>query len=238
KTCMLSPESRRVLGLESHDGQPTPDDVVTAILRAPVDLLFNGGIGTFVKASSESHADVADRANDAVRVDGVALRCKAVAEGGNLGLTQLARVEYALTPSPFRGDARGRVNTDAIDNSAGVDCSDHEVNIKILLRAAVDAGRLSMAERDDLLAAMTDDVAALVLADNEAQTNALEIAAVEAYDFVGVHARQIERLEQNGVLDRALEDLPPAKALQERHAAGLGLTSPELAVLLAFTKLS
>jgi len=238
KTCDVSPEARRVLGIDEDARALTPDDVVSAILRAPVDLLFNGGIGTFVKASAESHADVADRANDAVRVDAVDLRCRVVAEGGNLGLTQLARVEYALTPSPFRGGARGRVNTDAIDNSAGVDCSDHEVNIKILLRAAVEAGHISMAERDTLLAAMTDEVAMLVLADNEAQTNALEIAAVEAYDFVGVHARQIERLEQRGVLDRALEHLPSAKAMQERHAAGLGLTSPELAVLLAFTKLS
>jgi glutamate dehydrogenase len=237
KTCALSPEARRVLALEADADTLTPDDVVTAILRAPVDLLFNGGIGTFVKASAESHADAADRANDAVRVDAVDLRCKVVAEGGNLGLTQLARVEYALTPSASRGGARGRVNTDAIDNSAGVDCSDHEVNIKILLRAGVDSGRISMNERNELLVAMTDEVAALVLADNEAQTNALEIAAVEAYDYVGVHARQIERLEQSGVLDRALEDLPTAKALQERHAAGVGLTAPELAVLLAFTKL-
>ena len=146
-----------------------------------------------------------------------------------MGSRNAARVEYAL--------AGGRVNTDAIDNSGGVDCSDHEVNIKILLRAARTSGRLADADRDPLLESMTDDVAELVLADNEAQTNALEIAAVEAPGLVGVHARQMERLEQTGLLDRALERLPDAKGLQERHAAGLGLTAPELAVLLAFTKL-
>ena len=129
------------------------------------------------------------------------------------------------------------MNTDAIDNSAGVDSSDHEVNIKILLRAAIVAGQLAQVERDPLLASMTDEVVELVLADNEAQTNALEIAAVEAPGLVGVHARQMERLEQTGLLDRALERLPDAKALQERHAAGLGLTAPELAVLLAFSSI-
>ena len=182
-----------------------------------------------MKASTETHAEVGDRANDAVRIDATELRCRVVAEGGNLGLTQRARVEYAL--------AGGRINTDAIDNSAGVDCSDHEVNIKILLRAAIAAGQLAEPDRDALLASMTDEVAELVLADNEAQTNALEIAAVEASGLVGVHARQMERLEQTGLLDRALEALPDAKGLQERHAAGLGLTAPELAVLLAYTKL-
>ena len=182
-----------------------------------------------MKARTESHADVGDRATDPVRIDAGDLRCKVVVEGGNLGLTQLARVEYAL--------AGGRVNTDAIDNSAGVDCSDHEVNIKILLRAAIDAGALAAEDRDPLLAAMTDEVADLVLADNDAQTNALEIAGVEAPTLVGVHARQIERLEHAGIVDRQLEGLPDPKALQERHAAGQGLTAPELAVLMAFTKL-
>ena len=227
KSIALSPEARQVLGVDAET--VTPDELVSAVLRAPVDLLWNGGIGTFVKARTESHADVGDRATDAVRVDAGDLRCKVVVEGGNLGLTQLARVEYAL--------AGGRINTDAIDNSAGVDCSDHEVNIKILLRAAIDAGALAAGERDALLAAMTDEVADLVLADNEAQTNALEIAAVEAPTLVGVHARQIERLEHAGFLDRELEGLPDPKALQERHVAGQGLTAPELAVLMAFTKL-
>ncbi len=227
KSLPISDAARAVLALDVE--APTPDDVVSAVLRAPVDLLWNGGIGTFVKASTETDADVGDRANDAVRIDATELRSRVIAEGGNLGLTQRARVEYAL--------AGGRVNTDAIDNSAGVDCSDHEVNIKILLRAAIGVGRLTDAERDPLLESMTDEVAALVLADNEAQTNALAIAAVEAPGLVGVHARQMERLEHTGLLDRALERLPDAKGLQERHASRSRLTAPELAVLLAFTKL-
>jgi len=227
KSITLSAEAGAVLGIA--DRTLSPDALVAAILRAPVDLLWNGGIGTFVKASTESHVDVGDRTNDAVRVDASDLRCKVVGEGGNLGLTQRARIEYAL--------AGGRINSDAIDNSAGVDCSDHEVNIKILLEAAIRGGTLAMADRDPLLASMTDDVATLVLADNGAQANALEIAAVEAASLVGVHARQIERLEQTAHLDRALEFLPSPKQLQERHAAGLGLTAPELAVLLAYTKL-
>jgi glutamate dehydrogenase len=227
KSVDLSPEARRVLGV--GDEPLTPDDVVSAILRAPVDLLWNGGIGTFVKASTESNADVGDRTNDPVRVDAVELRCRVVGEGGNLGFTQRARVEYAL--------AGGQINTDAIDNSAGVDTSDHEVNIKILLQRAIADGALTVDARGTLLEEMTDDVAHLVLADNEAQANALEIAAVEAPELVGVHAREMERLEQTAGLDRALEALPSAKVLQERHAAGQGMTSPELAVLLAYTKL-
>jgi glutamate dehydrogenase len=227
KSVPLSPEVQRALGFTAETA--TPDAVISAILRAPVDLLWNGGIGTFVKATTETHAEVGDRANDAIRVNATELRCRVVAEGGNLGLTQRARVEYAL--------AGGRVNTDAIDNSAGVDTSDHEVNIKILLRDAIAAGQLADSDRVPLLRAMTDDVAELVLADNEAQTNALEIAAVEAPTLVGIHARQMERLTQTGLLDRALECLPDPKALQERHAARLGLTAPELAVLLSFTKL-
>ncbi len=229
KSVTLSPEARRVLGLDDDDHPLTPDDLVSAVLRAPVDLFWNGGIGTFVKATTESAVDVGDRTNDAVRIDAAELRCRVVAEGGNLGFTQRARVEYAL--------AGGRINTDAIDNSAGVDCSDHEVNIKILLQRAIAAGELEASTRDALLMQMTDAVADLVLADNEAQANALGIAAVEAPLLVGVHARQMERLEQSAGLDRALEALPTPKALQERHAAGVGLTAPELAVMLAYTKL-
>ncbi len=229
KAVTVTGEVRDALGIAPDIATMTPDDLIRAILRAPVDLFWNGGIGTFVKASTESHADVGDRTNDAIRVDATELRCTVVAEGGNLGFTQRARVEYAL--------AGGRINTDAIDNSAGVDCSDHEVNIKILLRSAIAAGALDAGARDDLLRAMTDEVAALVLADNTAQANALEIALVEASALVGVHARQIERLEQTAGFDRALEALPTPKQLQERAAAGLGLTAPELAVLLAYTKL-
>ncbi len=227
KSVAVTPEVRGVLGIDAET--LTPEDLIRAILRAPVDLFWNGGIGTFVKASTESNADVGDRTNDAIRVDASELRCTVFAEGGNLGITQRGRVEYAL--------AGGRVNTDAIDNSAGVDTSDHEVNIKILLRVAIAGDALREEERDPLLRAMTDEVAALVLADNSAQANALEIALVEASALVGVHARQIERLEQSAKIDRALEALPTPKQLQERAAAGLGLTAPELAVLLAYTKL-
>ncbi|MET0627080.1 MAG: NAD-glutamate dehydrogenase, partial [Acidimicrobiia bacterium] len=229
KSIALSPEARAVLGIDAGVTELTPDDLVSAVLRAPVDLLWNGGIGTFVKATSETNLAVGDRANDAVRIDATALRARVVAEGGNLGLTQAARVEFAL--------GGGRIYTDAIDNSAGVDTSDHEVNIKILLGAAIRSGVLDAADRDPLLGEMTDEVAALVLADNQAQANALEIAAVETVDLLGVHARQMERLEHAGLLDRALEGLPDAKALQERAATGRGLTAPELAVLLAFTKI-
>ena len=228
KAIELSPQARAVLGLDD-DSALTPAEVISAILRAPVDLLWNGGIGTFVKASHETDEVVGDRANDAVRVDASELRCRVVAEGGNLGLTQAARVEYAL--------GGGHVYTDAIDNSAGVDCSDHEVNIKILLREAVMGGELSAAEREPLLRDLTEEVAMLVLADNEAQANALELAAIESPLLLSVHARQIERLERAGIVDRRLEGLPDPKQVQERSAAGKGLTAPELAVLLAFTKL-
>ncbi len=227
KAVPLSEAARRALGIDAET--LTPDELVSAVLRAPVDLLWNGGIGTFVKAATESDLDVGDRTNDGVRIDAAELRCRVVAEGGNLGFTQRARIEFAL--------AGGHVNTDAIDNSAGVDCSDHEVNIKILLQRAIATGSLVAADRDALLVRMTDEVADLVLADNVAQANALEIAAVEAAALVGVHARQMERLERSAGLDRALEALPTPKALQERHAAGSGLTAPELAVLLAYTKL-
>ncbi len=229
KAIELSREARTVLGLDDDVGPATPAQVISAILRAPVDLLWNGGIGTFVKATHESNDAVGDRANDAVRVDACELRCRVVAEGGNLGVTQAARVEYALNG--------GRVYADAIDNSAGVDCSDHEVNIKILLREAIRVGALASEERDALLAALTDEVATLVLADNEAQANALEIASLESTELLSVHARQIERLERAGIIDRRLEGLPDTKHLQERAASGRGLTAPELAVLLAFTKL-
>jgi glutamate dehydrogenase len=228
KSIELTPQVRARLGID--DGRPalTPNELIAAILRAPVDLLWNGGIGTYVKAMSESHADVGDRANDSVRVNGGELRCRMVGEGGNLGLTQRGRVEYAL--------AGGLVLTDAIDNSAGVDCSDHEVNIKILLDMAVERGRLSAPARNEMLASMTDDVADLVLDDNRAQTLALSIARRQALPMVNVHARYLNLLESEGWVNRALESLPSDRQIAERQSAGTGLTTPEFAVLLAYTK--
>lgn len=208
----------------------TPNELIAAILRAPVDLLWNGGIGTYVKAAAETHADVGDRSNDAVRVDASELRCRMVGEGGNLGFTQRARVEYALSG--------GLINTDAIDNSAGVDCSDHEVNIKILLGPEVRSGALSVDDRDRLLREMTDAVAELVLDDNRAQTLALAIARRQALPMVNVHSRYLSTLESEGWLNRSLEHLPTDRQIAERQTAGVGLTTPEFAVLLAYTKTS
>ena len=199
------------------------------MLRAPVDLLWNGGIGTYVKASTETHADVGDKANDAVRIDAAELRARVVGEGGNLGFTQRGRIEFAL--------AGGRINTDAIDNSGGVDCSDHEVNIKILLDTVVADGEMTVRQRDRLLAEMTGEVAAMVLRDNYDQTGALATARAQAGPMVDVHARYLRRLESEGGLDRAIEFLPTDEVLAQRRSAGTGLTSPEFAVLLAYTKL-
>ncbi len=204
--------------------------MIRAILRAPVDLLYNGGIGTYVKAASETHAVVGDKTNDAVRVDGRELRCRSVGEGGNLGFTQDGRVEYALTG--------GRINTDAIDNSAGVDTSDHEVNIKIVLDGAVHDGELGETDRNDLLVAMTDEVAALVLRDNYRQNRALDNGRAQAAAMEGVHARFMHALENAGHLDRDVERLPSDEQLADRHNAGLGLTAPELAVMLAYAKIA
>ena len=198
KSIGLSPQVQEALAIEA--GTLTPDELVNAILRAPVDLLFNGGIGTFVKASSESHADVGDKSTDRTRVDANALRCKVIGEGGNLGLTQLGRIEFALHG--------GKINTDAIDNSAGVDCSDHEVNIKILLDAMVKSGDLTVEERNELLADMTEEVAELVLQHNYAQTQAVTNSMANAASMVDVHRRYVDQLEQGGHLDRALEFLP------------------------------
>ena len=208
----------------------TPAELISAILRAPVDLLWNGGIGTYVKATSETNFEVGDKANDGVRINASELQCKVVAEGGNLGFTQRARVEFAL--------GGGRINTDAIDNSAGVDTSDHEVNIKILLDGAVRAGRLSLDARNALLAEMTDEVAALVLADNVQQNQTLTIARFQAHNMAGVHQRLMVALEARGRLDRALEFLPDNVPLELRIKAGGGLTVPELAVLMAYSKIT
>jgi glutamate dehydrogenase len=230
KSVTISPEVRAALDIDPALAACTPADLIRAIVRAPVDLLYNGGIGTYVKASTESHADVGDKTNDAVRIDATELRCRSVGEGGNLGFTQDGRVEYAL--------AGGFINSDAIDNSAGVDTSDHEVNIKILLDGAVRAGEFTREERNALLASMTQEVSALVLRDNFRQNRALDNAKAQATEMEDVHARFMRTLEQQHHLDRAVEHLPDDKTLANRRAAGLGLTVPELAVLLAYAKIT
>ncbi len=227
KSIALTPQARAALGTDADE--LAPNDLIRALLKAPADLLWNGGIGTYVKSASETHADVRDKTNDAVRVDAADLRSRVVGEGGNLGLTQRARIEYGL--------GGGRVNTDAIDNSAGVDCSDHEVNIKILLDAVVDAGDLTEKQRNELLVQMTDDVAELVLTDNYEQGETLSLAEAQAASMIDVHARFIRSLEQSGRLDRELEELPSDDAIAERKAAGRGLARPELATLIAYGKL-
>ena len=228
KSIPVTPQVRAVLGIDEDVESMSPPELIKAILTAPVDLLWNGGIGTYVKASTESNADVGDKSNDAIRVDGKQLRAKVVGEGGNLGFTQLGRIEYARNG--------GRINCDFIDNSAGVDCSDHEVNIKILLNGAVADGELSMPERDALLAEMTDEVAQLVLRDNYDQARALGNARVQAASLLPVHRRMINDLERKGQLNRELEALPSDEELSTR--ADQGLTVPELAVLMAYTKIA
>ncbi|MFC5940324.1 NAD-glutamate dehydrogenase [Micromonospora harpali] len=227
KSVPVSPQVRAVLGLDDDVTQLSPQELMKAILTAPVDLFWNGGIGTYVKASSETNAEVGDKSNDAIRVDGRSLRCRVVGEGGNLGCTQLGRIEYAL--------AGGRIYTDFIDNAAGVDCSDHEVNIKILLNTAVADGELTVPERDELLAGMTDEVAELVLRDNYDQARAINNSQAQAASLLPVHRRMINELERSGALNRALEALPPDEELAARTETGL--TAPEFAVLLAYTKI-
>jgi glutamate dehydrogenase len=227
KTVLISPEVRS--RLDVTEDVLTPDELIRAVLRAPVDLLWNGGVGTYVKASTETHGDVGDKRNDQVRIDAGQLRCRVVGEGGNLGFTQRGRVEFALDG--------GRINTDAIDNSAGVDCSDHEVNIKILLDRVVADGDLTGKQRDTLLVEMTDEVAELVLRDNRAQTRALYNATAQAGAMLEVHVRYLRALERWGRLNRTLEFLPTDDELAERAAAGRGLVMPEFAVLLAYSKI-
>jgi glutamate dehydrogenase len=229
KSIPLSPQIRQALGIVGDTVALTPNELMHAILAAPVDLLWNGGIGTYVKATAESHADVGDKANDGLRVNGRELRCRIVGEGGNLGLTQRGRIEFAING--------GRVATDFIDNSAGVDCSDHEVNIKILLGRMIADGELDPADRNGLLAEMTDEVAELVLRDNYDQATAIGNARSQSRSLLPVHRRLIADLERRGQLNRVLEGLPTDDELEARASSGVGLTSPEFAVLLAYVKI-
>ncbi|WP_445159477.1 NAD-glutamate dehydrogenase [Mycobacterium sp. Dal123C01] len=228
KAIPVSAQVRLALGIDDEVTEMAPPNLIKAILLAPVDLLFNGGIGTYIKAESESDADVGDRANDPVRVNGNQLRAKVIGEGGNLGVTALGRVEFDL--------AGGRINTDAMDNSAGVDCSDHEVNIKILIDSLVTAGKVNADERKPLLESMTDEVAQLVLTDNEDQNDLIGTSRANSASLLPVHAMQIKYLEEHGI-DRDLEALPSEKEIARRTDAGIGLTSPELCTLMAHVKL-
>lgn len=228
KVIHLSPQVQEML--ETSETRLAPHELVRAILRMPVDLLWNGGIGTYVKASTESNLDVGDRSNDSVRVNGRELRCRVIGEGGNLGMTQLGRIEFALND--------GRLNTDFIDNSGGVDCSDREVNIKILLNLAVNREGLTSGRRRKLLADMTDEVAEHVLRNNYLQTQAISLLAAGAGERINEHAYLIRLLERRGMLDRALEFLPSDEEITERNRSGRGLTRPELSVLLSYGKMA
>ncbi|MEU4487878.1 NAD-glutamate dehydrogenase [Streptomyces purpurascens] len=230
KAIPVNAHIREALGIEAKVTKLTPADLMKAIFQAPVDLLWNGGIGTYVKSSTESNADVGDKANDAIRVDGKDLRVKVVGEGGNLGLTQLGRIEFALHG--------GRINTDAIDNSAGVDTSDHEVNIKILLNGLVADGDMTVKQRNKLLAEMTDEVGHLVLRNNYAQNTAIANALAQSGSMLHAQQRFMKHLVREGHLNRALEFLPADRQIRERLAQGQGLTGPETAVLMAYTKIT
>ncbi len=228
KSILLSTEVKNTLSIEADS--LTPNELIRALLKAPVDLLWNGGIGTFVKSSSETHANVRDRANNGIRINANELRCRVIGEGGNLGLTQLGRIEYALNG--------GRINTDFIDNSGGVNCSDREVNIKILLNEVVTNGDMTKKQRDNILAEMTDEVATMVLRDNYRQAQAISITEVQAARLLEEHARFLRSLEKAGKLNRALEYLPSDDILAERQAEGKGFTRPEISVLLAYGKIA
>ena len=227
KEIVLSPEAQAAIGFARE--KATPAEVMNAILKAPADLLFFGGIGTYVRASTETDEFVGDRANDAIRVTGAELRCKVVGEGANLGMTQRGRVEASMRAV--------RLNTDAIDNSAGVNTSDIEVNIKIALTRPVHDGRLTYETRNALLAEMTDDVAALVLRNNYLQPLSISLAEQQGVAHLGFHQRLMQTLEARGMLDRAVEFLPDDLELEERRRRSQSLTRPELAVLLAYAKL-
>ncbi|MFQ3282188.1 NAD-glutamate dehydrogenase [Reinekea sp.] len=226
KSIAISKEMKEVLGITASKLSPT--ELISAMLKAPVDLIWNGGIGTYVKSSKESHADVGDKANDPVRVNGADLRTRVIGEGGNLGFSQQGRIEYNLNG--------GRCFTDFIDNAGGVDCSDHEVNMKILLDDMVTAGDMTVKQRNVTLQGLTDDVSALVLRNNYRQTQALGVAITESSSRFEEYRRLINRFEADGKLNRELENLPSDEALSERKANGLSLTRPELAILISYVK--
>ncbi|MFM7621184.1 MAG: NAD-glutamate dehydrogenase [Alphaproteobacteria bacterium] len=227
KSIKISPEMQQILKI--NEQELAPNDLIKALLKAEVDLLWNGGIGTYVKASDESHQEVGDRANDCLRINGNDLRCKVVGEGGNLGFTQKGRIEYALNG--------GRVNTDAMDNSAGVDCSDHEVNIKIALTSAMRSSKLDLTQRNKDLEAMTSDVAQLVLKDNKEQTQAISIAQTQGLALISQQTKFLDKIEQSGLLNRKIEFLPERKEIEKRQREGISLTRPELCVMLAYGKM-
>lgn len=226
KTIAISPEMKKIFGI--YEDNLTPTELMTGLLKAPVDLIWNGGIGTYVTSSSESHADVGDKANDSLRVNGSELRAKVFGEGGNLGMTQRGRIEYALNG--------GACNTDFIDNAGGVDCSDHEVNVKILLNEVVSSGDLTPKQRNQLLASMTQNIGDLVLKNNYRQTQAISIAEVESLARGAEYRRFMSTLESQKRLNRKLEFLPADDILLERQSHSLGLTRPELSILISYAK--
>ncbi len=227
KSIALSPEIKKILDVT--DDRMAPNELIKAILLAPVDMIWNGGIGTFVKAVSETSEQVGDRANDALRVNGENVRAKCIVEGGNLGLTQLGRIEYA--------QKGGLINTDFIDNSAGVDCSDHEVNIKILLNSIVVAGELTEKQRNNLLVSMTDEVASLVLQNNYHQNLAVSLLSRFSLSQINLYITYMKAQEVAGKINRELEYLPDTKSMMERRINGVGLTQPEIAILLSYSKI-
>jgi glutamate dehydrogenase len=227
KSLKLTPQIKKMLGTQKQSMSPL--DLMQAILKMEVDLLWNGGIGTYVKGSKETHLEVGDRANDALRINGADLNAKVVGEGGNLGLTQLGRIEF--------GAKGGRINTDAVDNAGGVDCSDNEVNIKILLNGLVQSGDLTVKQRNKILYDMTDEVGDIVIEDCYRQTHSLSITALRGVNQLKEQTRFIHDLERSNKLDRALEFIPNDEEIAERLAKGQGLTRPELSVLLAYSKM-
>lgn len=228
KSITLTPEMQILL--DTTEEKVIPTQLIRLILKAPIDMIWNGGIGTYIKSESETNLDVGDRTNDIVRINGNECRARVVCEGGNLGVTQLGRIEYELSG--------GKINTDFIDNSGGVDCSDHEVNIKILLNDVISQGDLTLKQRNTLLAEMTDEVAHLVLDNNYAQNQALSLAAYTSSQFIDVYRRMMSHLVSNGKLDRDLEFLPDDQVIIDRKAANQGLTKPELSVLLCYAKIA